>query len=367
MKKILVIANLYPSKDDPTFGTFVKVFTDGLEGFFPDTVIVKSVIRGRTSSPIKKIWKYISFYSLTFYRLLFHNYDLVYVHYISHSIPPVWLALKIKKLNLAFNIHGDDLLVKNTQGEMFLNMARPILGKSRMIVVPSSFFKDVLRQKFSEIRDDQIVVSASGGVEKSFYQVSNIGKKIVNKICLGYVSRIDKGKGWDVLLRAIERLNHKGIDIAATIIGTGAQVDDMKEMIAQKNLKRCVSYLGAIGHKELPRFYKNFDLFIFPTMLPESLGLVGLEAMASGTPVVGSRIGGLMSYIIDGVNGFLFAPGNEEELAEKILIYMKINEEERNKMRFAAYNEARKYETEKTSSCIFEMINDIYGIKNKKH
>lgn len=65
-----------------------------------------------------------------------------------------------------------------------------------------------------------------------------------------------------------------------------------------------IKYIGPIPYHSLPEIYCTLDLFIFPTCLEESLGLVGLEAMACEVPVIGSYIGGLKDYIKDKENGF---------------------------------------------------------------
>lgn len=359
MKKILVIANLYPSKDDPTFGTFVKNFVDEIYEYMPEVVVEKSVISGRTSSAIIKILKYIRFYSVTFYKLMLRRYDLVYIHYISHSIPPVWLVSKLKRLQIAFNIHGDDLLVKNKQGEFFLNMAITLMKTSKLVVVPSEYFAEILINIVPEISKKAIFVSPSGGIKPSFFIRES--HSVDGVLRIGYVSRVDKGKGWDVFLQSVAQLKAKGLKVQAKVIGKGRQVDEMYAMIKELEIDGEVKYLGPIPHDELPKFYREFDLFIFPTTLFESLGLVGLEAMASGTPVIGSRIGGLVTYIDDSKNGYLFEPGNFNDLSEKIRIFCLLSDKEKDNLRDVARKTALDYRSELISKRLFDKINEIYN------
>ena len=102
-------------------------------------------------------------------------------------------------------------------------------------------------------------------------------------------------------------------------------------------------------------FYKSVDLFIFPSEnKSESLGLVGLEAMAASTPVIGSNIGGIATYINDGENGFLFEPKNSMELANNIIKYMDSSAKEKNFMMNMAYKTALNYESSKVLTTLFD-------------
>lgn len=362
MKRILIVANLYPSVDDPSFGTFVKEFVDKLGGYLPNYVIEKSVIQGRASSNIKKIQKYVIFYITTFVKLLFNRYDLVYVHYISHSVPPVVLASKFKKLPLAFNVHGDDLLVKNKRGVFFLRLAIPLLNRAKMIVVPSAYFKEVLINRIPNVSIDNIVISPSGGIDKAFFIRNFYPSSCDKELKLGYVSRIDEGKGWDVYLKLVKLLIDNGCQVKATIIGLGAQVEAMEKMISDLELQDIVTYLGAKKHDELPLYYKEFDIFVFPTLLPESLGLVGIEAMAASTPVVGSNIGGLKTFIKDKVNGYLFEPGNEYDLFKSVCAFLNLNMSERCKMRENAYITSLDYEAIVVANKLFNFMCNVYNL-----
>lgn len=80
--------------------------------------------------------------------------------------------------------------------------------------------------------------------------------------------------------------------------------------------------------------------------MEESLGLVGLEAMACEVPVIGSYIGGLKDYIKDKENGFFFTPGNAEELSNKIELYLSLSSSEKQKMTEAAKRKAQRYASE---------------------
>lgn len=323
--KILIISNLYPSKKTPYYGSFVKNFEDQMRQEQRVDKVKGIYIKGLRGSKLNKIIQYFIFYLKIICTTLFFKFDLIYVHLISHSTLPLRIVNSVKKLPLIFNIHGEDLLVTTPTAKILLNLALPLVKKSRWIVVPSNYFKSITEQNIPDYPSDRIIVSASGGVKDIFQPVLN--KKYGEKqIKIGFVSRIDRGKGWETLLDCLKILADKNIYPEAFIVGGGPQEQSMKETIQSYGLNN-VHYLGPIAHDELPSFYQSLDVFIFPTELRESLGLVGLEAMACGLPVIGSNIGGLTDYIKPNYNGYFFTPGNEKELAEKISEFSALSPE----------------------------------------
>ena len=100
-------------------------------------------------------------------------------------------------------------------------------------------------------------------------------------------------------------------------------------------------------------------MFIFPTALNESLGLVGLEAMSCGLPVIASNIGAPSAYIKNGVNGFLYETNNVEDLVEKVLFYQQLSINEKIKMREDAILTAELYDSEKVSSSLYNQLLEL--------
>lgn len=318
--KILLISNMYPSKQHPHYGPFVKNFKEQLEN---DGCFFKlAVIRGKETSKIGKIQQYILFFKEVITAIKKNEFDLIYVHYIGHSLLPLLLVKRYIRKPLVINAHGSDVFVNHKLGKYIQKLVTPIIKLSNLIVVPSQYFKHEVSQKFS-IAPSEIFVSPSGGIDIDLFYPHN--KTNYNDIfTIGYVSRIDEGKGWDVLLEGVSLLKNNR-KFKVLIIGGGSQENLILEKINQLSLKNSVEYLGVKSHLELPKYFNMMDLFIFPSRLTESLGLVGLEAMACGVPVLGSNIGGIPSYVNDD-NGKLLTPNNVSELREGILYFMDLNQ-----------------------------------------
>ncbi len=144
-----------------------------------------------------------------------------------------------------------------------------------------------------------------------------------------YVGRIEPLKGLDTLLRAVRLLAQRccaPADITVVIIGGDASVPraqmdaEMARLYALRDalgLQELVTFLGRQGQDVLPYYYAAADVVVMPSYY-ESFGMVALEAMACGTPVVASRVGGLIFTVVDGITGFHVPSGQPEPLAEKL-------------------------------------------------
>lgn len=335
---------MYPSDKDPVYGTFVRNFYETIKsrnaGGRNDLV----VIRGQRRRKLAKLRAYLKFYSELTAKLLFGKYDLVYIHTITFPAPAVRLASIFRRLPIVFNVHGDDVLPSNGFKRKLKRLATPAVYKALMIVSPSEYFRGVLLREFPGFEPAKIFVSPSGGIGKSFFrEPETVGD---GPLRLGFVSRIDRGKGWEMFVETVKRLRAEGIDCRGIMAGRGAQSELLRETIEREGLQGIVDYRGGVPYDELPGIYRSMDLFVFPTTrAAESLGLVGIEAMASGTPVVASNMAGPSGYITDGVDGFLFEPGNIDDLICKIKKYIALPEEEKIAMRRSAFESSLTFES----------------------
>lgn len=358
--KILVVSNMYPSADDPSYGTFIRNFYEDLAARNRDGQTSLTTIRGRRRSKVAKLAAYASYYTRLTTRLLFGRYDLIYVHTVTFPTPALRLATLFRRLPVVYNVHGDDVLPSNKMKTVLRNMATPLLAKARMIVAPSEYFKGVVAEVFPAADRDKIFVSPSGGVNKGFFSRKTHVNTGDTPLVLGYVSRIDPGKGWETYLQAIKKLKDNGIDCRGIMAGGGSQAGELRRMIADNGLADTVEYLGPLSQPELMDLNRRFDLFIFPTRRKaESLGLVGIEAMAAGVPVIASAMAGATSYVCNGRNGFLFTPGSADDLAKKIMEYASLTPQRKQELSDNAHSDAEEYETGVVSQRLFKKISTL--------
>ena len=114
-----------------------------------------------------------------------------------------------------------------------------------------------------------------------------------------------------------------------------------------------------VSQEELINIYNSLDIFVFPTYRrSESLGLVGLEAMACEVLVIASKNYGPTDYVVDNKNCKFFNPKDYKDLADKILEMKKLNNEEKNKMRKKARETAIKYDSKNTKELILNVFKE---------
>lgn len=140
-----------------------------------------------------------------------------------------------------------------------------------------------------------------------------------DKPLLLWVGRLEKLKGVDILVDAVAELDE--CDANLLIVGgddrTAGLRGELEEQAAAAGLSERIHFTGAVPHDDLPLYYSAADVVVVPSYY-ESFGLVAVEAMACGTPVVASRVGGLTSTVIDGVNGYLIPWRCPGPFAEKL-------------------------------------------------
>ncbi|WP_299824554.1 glycosyltransferase family 4 protein [uncultured Pontibacter sp.] len=357
-RKIFLISNMYPSQEDESYGIFVKNFEDSVkrDGF---VITEKAVIAGKGKNLLSKIRKYLKFYYQILIKGLSSDYDLIYTHYITHSaIPLILLRVFIKK-PLVLNTHGDDVMVTTTFQRILSKVVKPLVRSSDLVVVPSFFFKEKVVSNF-KIAPNKIFVSPSGGVDTQLFKPSPIPNN--NSFVIGYMSRIEEGKGWKTFLHAVSLFKENttnSVDFKICIIGDGSDRQRMLHEISRLNLDEVTNYQGRLHQSKLPIILNQVNLLVFPTLLQESLGLSGLEAMACGLPVVGSKIGGLTDYIEDGRNGFFFTPGNPKELCDKILQFFNLPQSEKDEMMKEARATSLKFDTKAVSSQLHQRLKNL--------
>ncbi len=139
-----------------------------------------------------------------------------------------------------------------------------------------------------------------------------------------FVGRLVEKKGVEVLIKAMPEILASRPETSLTIAGSGPLENDLKALTARLNLSDKVSFLGMVPQNQLPRLYQRAALAVFPFVRAKSgdqegLGLVIVEAMGCGCPVIASNIPAVHDTVIHNQTGILVQPGSPQDLAQAVI------------------------------------------------
>ncbi len=194
--------------------------------------------------------------------------------------------------------------------------------ESWRVVVCSNNMKDEVKNLFS-LPEDKLIMLPNGIDPNNLN--TNLNLQEIKKIYAGndekiilFIGRLHPQKGAEYLLRAIPIISERIKNTKFIFVGTGPQFSGLVEEAKYLGIKDKVIFTGFIDDNLRNALLHIADICVFPSIY-EPFGIVALEAMALGKPVVASRLGGFSEIIEDGKDGFLFEPRNILDLAEKVL------------------------------------------------
>jgi phosphatidylinositol alpha-mannosyltransferase len=149
--------------------------------------------------------------------------------------------------------------------------------------------------------------------------VSPVERFCDGKLNILFVGRLEKRKGLNYLLKAYQQVKTKAPNTRLIIVGPGIRFRKKYEKYVRHSGLADVFFAGMVSYDELPRYYKTADIFCSPAIGRESFGIILLEAMAVGKPIVATSIEGYASVITHGREGLLVPPKDDKELAQALL------------------------------------------------
>ncbi len=352
LKRLFLVSNMYPSTENVRYGIFVKRFEQAVENEFNLTKIALTKKR----SLLSKVFGYIILYSKVIGLIFKANKDdIVYIHFPLY-FSPFLAPLSWRGILVVLNFHGNDAIFDTFLKRFLFIFLKRYARKSRKVVIPSNYYLEKI-QKIFDIDRDKLYVYPSGGIDhNTFYPMA----KKSNHFVFGFVSNFIKTKGWAIFLEALNilKMSPTAIPFSAIMVGDGPDRNAILKYINEKHLD--VTIINSVNQSELSKIYSRFDVFVFPTYREqESLGLVGLEALTCGIPVIASRIAGPMGYIKEGYNGFLFEKENSRDLADKMINFQNLSDNDLRVMRKDTIESVKAYDSQKVGKGLIIMLKKL--------
>ncbi|MEM2935137.1 MAG: glycosyltransferase [Candidatus Thermoplasmatota archaeon] len=303
-------------------GNEIYIFAPGKENYEEDNVFYYK------SRPFKKYENYRFVSMPSFFSKRTEKIIRKIKPCVIHSHSPGFMGIHAliasykTGIPLFFTYHTfiDDSVYFIIKDKNFQNFTKKLLYKwlkyymkrCSCIIAPSNYTARYINEKIIE-RSVEII--PTGINIKRFSKLKN--KKNNEKKIILHVGRIVREKNIDLIIEAAPYILKK-LDTIFLIVGEGPARKEYEEKVIKKGLEENFIFTGFVDDEKLLSYYNSADVFVFPSIY-ETQGIVALEAMASGLPVVAARAKALPDFIKDGENGYLFDPYDAMEFAEKVI------------------------------------------------
>lgn len=262
------------------------------------------------------------FFNIVYSLRKFRDMDIVHVQW---PIPNGLGALFLKKIyGIPYinTIHGEEVYLSKRYHTIFA--LKWIVNNAKKTITNSSATRDSCLEAGLDEYNIQIIPF---GVDTDFFKPLKLPKNedMFQILSVGYL--IER-KGFEYLIRAMKEVLKKHKNARLKIVGSGPLENKLKNMIIKLELQNEVEIIKNVSDEELLRLYNSSDLFVLPSITDsqgntEGLGVVLLEAMASGLPVIGSNVGGIPDIIKNNRTGILVREKDVTKLTNAISILIK--------------------------------------------
>ena len=294
-------------------GSYFKNIFDGVKVVRLPVFVEKGSIR--------LSWKYKKEYSK-----LEKNVDLVLFHFPVGQPEIDFFFRKAKKNKKYICLYHSDIVGRGIIGDLYNKIiVKKFLPKMDRIIATSPNIIET-SPLLEKNQDKTTIIPLFVDTEHFYFREDNKRKYLLNlikaelsnpKIVL-YVGRFGRYKGLDYFIRAIKLLpsNYLGV-----LIGDGPKRKEIQSLISTEKLQNKILLLNHVSYDDLPKYYSAADVFVLPsTDRGEAFGLVAIEAMACGIPIITTELGTGTSYHnVDKVTGRVVEPKNSQQIADAIL------------------------------------------------
>ena len=308
------------------------------KGFGLEKTIENSVIVYRLSSIPVLLYKeyYFSPFAKKYMDDIFDDFEPDIVHVEDHFFVSTAAIAEAKKRNIPVigtnHFHPGNLLphfkikkdlaIYKVLERMFWDSFIKVFNRLILVTVPSYSAARIIKEAGVSRPPIYII---SNGINLDSYMANQVDCDIINKyridkskVILISVSRLEKEKRVDLLIRALSLIKEKA-DFQYLVVGNGKEKINLEKIAEASTIYNKTFFTGQITDYELSQLYKLSDIFLTASEI-ELQGISIMEAMASGLPVVASNSMAIPELVSNGINGYLFEPGNIREASDKILL-----------------------------------------------
>jgi glycosyltransferase involved in cell wall biosynthesis len=292
------------------------------------------------------------------------NPDIVHLHNIYYQVSPSVLKC-LKNIPTIMSINSYEMICPMGAIPDLSVRCNYKFGKQCPKCIGSfkGYYYEKIKQKIYKIllNNVDVFIAPSKNLKKNFIKQNFINSEIItipNGIVLFkynevedtkkilYVGRLSKEKGVEYLLNAIPLILKKQPKVRCDIVGDGPEKENLEQLVKKLDLSKNVKFLGKIAYEKIEECYRRSTMVVIPSICPDTLPSVAIEAMSVGRPIIGSNNGGIPELIDNGKTGYLINPKNPKQISEKV-IYLFENLKLLKMMGKIAHIRAEKFNSEK--------------------
>ena len=301
--------------------------------------------------------------------LKLRDFDIFHLHHpFIFGAESTWAVSKIRNIPMVLT-HHNDLIGDGLRPYLFdsysaISKRLLFTRASKLLVVSKDHARSsLLGEDFDRRWSD--VIEVPNGVDIDLFRPGIDSTSVRRELgipldapALLFVGALDRAHHFrrvDLLIEAVSILQQPNLHLL--VVGDGDRMSFYQQLSRDRGINSFVHFLGRTDHDQLPNIYSAADILVLPSHIQESFGMVLIEAMACGRPVIASDLPGVRTVVADGGDGFLVRPGDAADLVSKISMMLELPAERRQQMGVAG---RRKVEERYSWQRIGDMLERLY-------
>jgi len=261
-------------------------------------------------------------------------------------------------------VHGEDLYQNASADKPRLRaQVHGVLSGASTVIAVSDVVRDGLACEFPDLAR---VVVLPNGVDTELFsphesRAAGSGASTAESatpLRVLSAGHLVTRKAHEFVIRAIAALTLDGVDVRYTIAGDGPLRPALEALAADLGLADRVTFSGAYRHEQLPGLLHDTDLFALPSW-DEAFGVVYLEALACGVPVIAASDGGAATFVDEGIDGYLVSPRNVDALTATMRRFANLGTAEKGAMSTAARAKALNFTWKRNAESLMEILAEV--------
>ena len=255
------------------------------------------------------------------------EYDLIVSHFALYTFP---LLNLLRKRPMVTHFHGPWALESDVEQSKPIaiwlkkQLEKLVYRRSQKFIVLSQTFRDILHKEYQVPLEKIEIVPGGVDLERFNLDISqeDARQKLnwhASRPTIFCIRRLAKRMGLENLVAAMPQVQKQYPDIMLYIAGKGALAETLQQQINELELQNNVKLLGYVSDEDLPLCYRAANFSVIPTLALEGFGLIAIESLAAGTPVLGTPVGGIPEILRPFSEDLVFEGSNSHQLSQGIL------------------------------------------------